>query len=214
MITTSKGFLEITKEEEAATISEELNLEENLDALIREDCGDISIGEWAFLQEGDIDDAKVQLLEEVLDEIDGELLESENFINALEFEDDEEAECLDEAVKTTVKRIAAIAKKKPMKAAKVAAKRVKSVAGKAGRAAIDKLKVAAKAASTKAREYAAKARELAAEGKKAASEKAKLMASKLAQKAKDLKDKIKGVVKDFQYRQSVIKKRKAGMPVQ
>lgn len=211
MITTSKGFLDTFINGEEAIVTEEFDLDAELDLVIREDCGDITIGEWAFLQEDDINLAQIQLLEEVLDEIDSDLLG----LDLYEMSDlsDEDDEILYEAVGTTIKRIAKIAKKKPLKAAKVAGKRVAYTAKKAGSAAFTKLKNAATVASQKSREYAQKAKEALSKGSKAVADKAREMASKLAKKAKYLKDKAVYAMQKFRYSQAVKKARKAGQPV-
>ena len=203
MITTSKGFLGTLIKKEAAVVSD-FNWEEDLDLIINEDCGDITIGEWAFLEEGEIDDVKVQLLEEVLNEIDADLLEADLFFENLELTDEED-ELLNEAVGAAVKKGAKIIAGKTKVATKVALAKAKA----AGRVAAEKLKNAAKAASTKAKEYALKAKELIKKGATAAAEKAKAMASKLAAKARALKDKVKETIQRFKYRMEVIKGRKA-----
>jgi len=203
MITTSKGFLGTLIKKEAAVVSD-FNWEEDLDLIINEDCGDITIGEWAFLEEGEIDDVKVQLLEEVLNEIDADLLEADLFFENLELTDEED-ELLNEAVGAAVKKGAKIIAGKAKVATKVALAKAKA----AGRVAAEKLKNAAKAASTKAKEYALKAKELIKKGATAAAEKAKAMASKLAAKARALKDKVKETIQRFKYRMEVIKGRKA-----
>ena len=187
MITTSKGFLgSFIKEEEDQVVAEDFNFDENLDLLIKEDCGDITIGEWAFLQEGDVDDVKVQLLEEVLDEIDSDLLEADKFFESLK---DEDNELLNEAVKATMKKVAGAVGAKAKVAAKAAAAKGKIIS--------DKIRAAAKVASTKAKEYAKKARELAKKGATAAADKAKNMASKMAAKASTLRDKVKEVISRY-----------------
>jgi len=209
MISTSKGFLETFIKDDAPVITEDYNLEEDVDLLINEDCGNITIGEWAFLEEGDVDDIKIQLLEEVLDEIDAELLEVDLFFENLELSDEDDI-ILDEAVGAAIKKGAKIVADKAKVFAKAAAGKAKA----AGAKAAEKLKVAAKAAMAKAKEYAIKARDLAKKGLTAAADKAKAMASKLAAKARALKDKIKEAINRFKYRRDVIKKRKAGMPLQ
>lgn len=221
MINTSKGFLETYIGEASQPVLEEnlekdlekdleeglnldsdldnledCDLEESVDAFISEDCGDITIGEWAFLTEGDFDDARAQLLEDVLDEIDAEVIDLNESFEEFEFEDGDD-DLLYEAMGTTIRRIAKIAKKKPFTAAKVAGKRAAHVAGKAGRAVYNRLKNAASVASKKAREWAVKAKDLAAKGMKAASDRARLMASKLSKKAKDLMNKAKEAWKKF-----------------
>lgn len=199
MIYTSKGLLDTFIYNNDEILDEEFDLDSELDKIINEDCGEITIGSWAFLEEESInDEVRFKILDEVLNGIESEILETESLIETLEIENDENIEFLDEAVATTVKRIAKIASKKPIVAAKVAAKRTVYVAKKAGKAALDKLKVASKEALMKSREYAGKARELAAAGSKAASDKAKAMASKLAQKAKDLKNKLMDAIRNFQ----------------
>jgi len=212
MITTSKGFLSTVMGDNDGIVAEGFDLDAELEVVIKEDCGDITIGDWAFLTEGeDVNEAQIELLEEVLDEIDNDLSELD-ILDEGELSDEDD-DILYEAVGTTIKRIAKIAKKKPMKAAKVAAKRVGSVAKKAGKAAYDKLKLAASEASKKAREYSVKARDLIKKGAKAAADKARQMASKLAQKAKDLKDKAVLAIKKFKYQQAVKKARATGQPV-
>jgi len=214
MITTSKGFLnEFIEGNTGTPVEESVNILECVEEYINEDCGEITIGEWAFLSEDTLNEAQIQLLEGELDEIDSDLIELD-LLEDIESLSDEDEELLYETVGTTIKRIAKIAKKKPFTAAKVAAKRATHVVfSKAGSAAYAKLKTAASVASQKSREYAVKARDLIKKGATAAADKARQMASKLAQKAKDLKDKAVLAMKKFKYRQAVKKARKAGQPV-
>jgi len=204
MITTSKGFLDTFINNEEAIVSEGFDLDTELDLIINEDCGDITIGEWAFLQEGDIDDAKVQLLEDVLNDIDADLLEADKFFEGLE---DKDNELLDEAVKSSIKKVIKAVGAKAKVAGKAAAAKAK-VAGKAaaakGKIAAEKLKTAAKAAVVKSKEYAMKARELIKKGAMAAAAKAKNMASKLAAKAKVLRDKVKEVILRYKNKKKVV----------
>ena len=75
MITTSKGFLDTFINDSEGAVVEGFDLDMELDQVINEDCGDITIGEWAFLNEGSVDEIHIQLLEEVLDEIENDLME-------------------------------------------------------------------------------------------------------------------------------------------
>lgn len=209
MIYTSKGLLDTFIEETEGTINEDVvDFDECLDAIINESCGDITIGQWAFLKEDSIDyEVRFKILDEVLNEIETDLLETDLFLEGLTFEDDEEAElldetvieCLEEAAGTTLKRIVKIAKKKPLTAAKVAGKRLTHNVGKLGTAAIEKLKDAGKYALEKSKNYKTQAAEFLKNGKKEAAKKAGELASKFAQKAKDLKDKLMIAIKKFQF---------------
>jgi len=211
MMTTSRGFLDSFIEDNASTpVEETVGLLECVEEYINEENDkDITIGEWAFLTEmedGELTDYQFQLLDEVFDEIEVGLLEADELLEG--FTEDDDDVYLEEAVKTTIKRLAKVAKKKPLKAAKMAGKRLAHV----GMKAVNRLKAAAASALDKAKSY--KARAAAAVKGSAAYKKAAELASKWAQKAKDLKNRVTAAIKNAKYRRELIKKRKKGMPVQ
>jgi len=200
---TSKGFLEEFFNENDI-LSEDFNLEESVDVLINEECGDITIGDWAFLQEGDVDDIKFQLLENILYEIDTDLLEADKFFEGLLLTD-EDNEILNESLKSAVKKGSQFIKSKSNVIAKAVSDKAKVAAkavGEKSKIAAEKLKVAAKAASAKSKEYALKARDLAKKGAKDAADKAKNMASKMAAKARELGNKIKEIISKIKFRKA------------